>query len=62
MGVAKVGGRSAKKSERGATAVEYALILAAIAAVVMLTVIGVGTHVKGWFSAAESQFPAGGVP
>ncbi|MFC1610204.1 Flp family type IVb pilin [Myxococcota bacterium] len=38
------------KDEEGATAVEYGLIVAAIAAVIILTVIGLGQAVEGTFA------------
>lgn len=42
--------RSMRLSERGASSVEYALILTAIAAVIVLVVFALGGAVQGLFS------------
>jgi pilus assembly protein Flp/PilA len=41
--------RSATKNEEGASAVEYGLLVAAIAAVIILVVFALGSFVKGSF-------------
>ncbi|MFF5176351.1 hypothetical protein ACFY3U_27540 [Micromonospora sp. NPDC000089] len=41
-----------REQDRGASAVEYALILAAIVAVVAVTVFAIGGRVKGFFTGA----------
>ncbi|NUT37964.1 MAG: Flp family type IVb pilin [Hamadaea sp.] len=43
--------------DRGATAVEYAIILAAIAAVIFATVAALGIKVSDFFTTAEGLFP-----
>ena len=43
--------------EQGATAVEYGLIVAAIAAVIILVVIALGTKVNTAFSQVNSAMP-----
>ncbi len=45
------------RDERGATAVEYALILAAIAAVIMLIVMALGSTVFDLFASVNDPFP-----
>jgi Flp pilus assembly pilin Flp len=44
-------------AERGATAVEYSLILVGIAAVIMAAVVAFGQMVLDLFTAATSAFP-----
>jgi pilus assembly protein Flp/PilA len=44
------------RSEAGATAVEYGLFLALIAAVIVATVAVLGTEVLGLFASVEGQF------
>jgi Flp pilus assembly pilin Flp len=44
-------------AERGATAVEYSLILVGIMAVIITVVAAVGQMVLGLFTAAASAFP-----
>ncbi len=39
--------------ERGATAIEYGLLVALIAAVVIVAVITLGINVKTWFESAQ---------
>lgn len=46
--------------ENGATAVEYALVLAGIAAVIITIVISLGGKVQGLYATTESQFPSTG--
>jgi pilus assembly protein Flp/PilA len=43
--------------DRGATAVEYALIAAAIAGFILLMVFTLGGKVKGLYESAETKFP-----
>jgi pilus assembly protein Flp/PilA len=45
------------KSERGATAVEYGLIVAGIAAVIAAVVVTLGGKVKGAFSNVSGAMP-----
>jgi pilus assembly protein Flp/PilA len=45
--------------DSGATAVEYGLILAAVAAIVVAVVFGLGGLTKGQFSSASSCIAAG---
>lgn len=44
------------RDDRGATAVEYALILAAIAAVIILVVVAMGIKVKDLFELANTDW------
>ena len=46
--------RGLLRDERGATAVEYALIIAAIAAVIILIVIALGQKVQGLYDKANT--------
>ena len=48
------------RDESGAAAVEYGLLVAAIAAVIILTVFYLGGYVEGAFSATCSAFKASG--
>ena len=48
------------KNEGGAAAVEYGLLVAAIAAVIILTVFYLGGYVEGAFSQTCSAFKASG--
>ena len=48
------------KDESGAAAVEYGLLVAAIAAVIILTVFYLGGYVEGAFSKTCSAFTASG--
>ena len=48
------------KDESGAAAVEYGLLVAAIAAVIILTVFYLGGYVEGAFSSTCSAFKASG--
>ena len=49
--------RELVRDEGGATAIEYALILAAIAAVITVIVIQLGTKVEALYSKANDNFP-----
>ena len=42
--------RLAKMEERGASAVEYGLLVAAIAAVIILVIFALGDNIKGLFN------------
>ena len=53
---------TSKRSERGATAVEYGLLVALIAAVIIGVVVTLGTDIKTAFTGVESQLPAGAAP
>ena len=48
-----------REEERGATAVEYGLIVALIAAVIIGIVTLLGDSVRGNFQDVENQMPAG---
>jgi pilus assembly protein Flp/PilA len=52
-----VGRCAAPKEERGATAVEYALLVSLVAAVVAATVTLLGTSVLGLFDSVLNQPP-----
>ena len=45
------------KQDRGATAVEYGMIVALIAAIIVLTVQAVGLDVLGGFTAVDNAIP-----
>jgi len=45
------------KDESGATAVEYGLIVALIAAIIVIVVLAVGRKVSAGFSAVNSAMP-----
>ena len=45
------------RSERGATAVEYGMIVALIAAVIVVTVKTLGGHVDNAFNTVSSNMP-----
>ncbi len=47
--------RIAPKSQRGANMVEYVLLLAFIAVIVLVAVQNIGTHVSSKFSQANSS-------
>ena len=49
------------KGEDGASAVEYGLLVAAIAAVIILLVFALGTYVKGAFKDTCDAFQGAGV-
>lgn len=51
--------RRANSRDDGATAVEYALMLAAVAAVIVAIVFTLGDQVRGMFSATNSCLSAG---
>jgi pilus assembly protein Flp/PilA len=42
--------RSCRRDDEGASAVEYGMLVAAIAAIIILVVFALGTYVKGAFS------------
>jgi pilus assembly protein Flp/PilA len=44
-------------SDRGATAVEYGLLVALIAAVIVVTVVTLGTKVKAGFTTVNTNLP-----
>ena len=46
------------RDEQGATAVEYGLIVAAIAAVIIIVVVALGGKVKGGFDTVNNNMPA----
>ena len=50
---------SRKTADRGATAVEYGLMVAAIAAVIVGLVFGIGTLIKGAFQDTCDQLKTG---
>ena len=50
-----------RRRDEGATAVEYGLLVAAIAAVIVLIVFALGKYVKGAFSNTCSAVSSGGV-
>ena len=45
------------RDESGATAVEYAIIVSAIAGVIVVIAIALGVKVEGLYSRAETQMP-----
>ena len=45
------------QDENGATAVEYGLIVAAIAAVIIVVVVSIGKKVKSGFDTVDSNMP-----
>jgi pilus assembly protein Flp/PilA len=49
-----------KRDEEGASAVEYGLLVAAIAAIIILVVFAVGSWVKGAFKDTCDNFNAAG--
>ena len=49
--------RDLLRLEEGATAVEYALILAAITAVIVIAVVALGGKVSALFASANESFP-----
>lgn len=51
-----------REEERGATAVEYGLIVALIAAVIIGIVTLLGTSVRDNFNDVNNQMPAGSAP
>lgn len=46
------------KKERGATAVEYGLLVALIAGVIIVIVTTLGTQISGAFTKVSGAFPA----
>lgn len=51
--------RTSKRLDEGASAVEYGLLVAAIAAVIVAVVFGLGTLIKNGFSSTSSCITAG---
>lgn len=49
-----------KRTDEGATAVEYGLIVAAIAAIIVLVVFALGGYVKGAFSTTCNNIKSAG--
>ncbi len=49
---------AAKRDERGATAVEYGLLVALIAAIIVAVVATLGTQVLGGFQTVSDELPA----
>ena len=49
--------RALPKTERGASAVEYGLLVGLIAVAIILTVKGLGTKLNALFSNVNSQLP-----
>jgi pilus assembly protein Flp/PilA len=49
-----------RKSDRGASAVEYGILVAAIAAVIVALVFALGTQVKGGFKTTCDAMKTGG--
>jgi pilus assembly protein Flp/PilA len=47
-----------RRSEEGATAVEYGLLVALIAAVIVGVVVTLGAKVKGGFTTVDGKLPA----
>jgi pilus assembly protein Flp/PilA len=50
-----------RKSEEGATAVEYGLMVAAIAAIIVVVVFAIGKLVGGAFDTTQTGLEDGGV-
>jgi pilus assembly protein Flp/PilA len=46
-----------QKSERGASAVEYGLLVGLIAVAIIFTVLALGTKLNGLFATVESSLP-----
>lgn len=55
-----INGRLAKAEERGATAVEYGLLVALIAAVIIGAVVILGGKLKGAFNEVNSSLDSAG--
>ena len=53
--------QAAKKDDEGASAVEYGLLVAAIAAIIILVVFALGGYVKGAFKTTCDNFSSAGV-
>ena len=56
LGVSRLGGRATDR-ERGATAVEYGLMVALIAAVIITTVGILGGKLNGLFDSVQKALP-----
>lgn len=52
--------KAPKKDEKGATAVEYGLLVALIAAVIIAAVVLLGERVNLGFETVNNELPAGG--
>ena len=52
--------RAARKRDDGASAVEYGLLVAAIAAIIVLVVFALGGYVKGAFKDTCDDIASGG--
>ena len=50
-------GRKAEMDERGATAVEYGLLVAGIAAVIVVVVFALGTKINTAFTTVNTKLP-----
>lgn len=50
------------RDDRGATAVEYGLMVGLIAVVIIAAVILLGTRLDGMFDSVNNNLPAGGAP
>ena len=50
--------RTTKRQDEGASAVEYGLLVAAIAAVIVAVVFGLGSLIKGGFNSTSSCIAA----
>jgi pilus assembly protein Flp/PilA len=49
-----------RNEDRGATAVEYGLLVGLIAVVIIVAVIALGGKLNGLFESVDSKLPAGG--
>ena len=49
-----------RRNERGATAIEYALLLALIAAVIIVAVVALGGHASSTYSCVDHSIVAKG--
>lgn len=54
--------RFENRKDRGATAVEYGLMVGLIAVVIIVAVIALGTELKGMFEGVVSSLPGGDAP
>ena len=50
------------KDEQGATAVEYGLIIAAIAAIIIVVVFAIGVKVNAAFETVNAEMPEAAAP
>ncbi len=51
-----------KKEAKGATAVEYGLLVGLIAVAIIVTVAALGTKLDGLFSSIKNSLPGGAAP